>query len=40
MKKADNKKYQVFVSSTREDLIDERRDIAQSILKCDSVYVL
>lgn len=35
MKKADNKKYQVFVSSTREDLIDERRDIAQSILKCD-----
>lgn len=32
-----SKKYQVFVSSTHDDLIDERKEVAQAILKCDCI---
>lgn len=31
----DNKRYQVFVSSTYEDLKEERKEVAQAILECD-----
>lgn len=30
-----NKRYQVFVSSTYTDLIEERKEVTQAILKCD-----
>lgn len=33
MKKEIKKKYQVFISSTYEDLIDERKDVVQAILE-------
>ena len=29
------KRYQVFVSSTYMDLIEERKEVSQAILKCD-----
>ena len=31
------KKYQVFVSSTYEDLIDERRSVSQALLECNCI---
>jgi nucleoside 2-deoxyribosyltransferase len=30
-----SKKYQVFVSSTYEDLVEERKEVSQAILECD-----
>ncbi len=32
-----NKKYQVFISSTQQDLRDERRDIMEALLKCKCI---
>jgi len=32
-----NKKYQVFVSSTYNDLIEERKSITQTLLECDCI---
>lgn len=31
------KKYQIFVSSTHDDLIDERKEVTEAILKCDCI---
>ena len=31
------RKYQIFVSSTYEDLKDERKEVVQAILKCNCI---
>lgn len=31
------RKYQVFVSSTHDDLIDERKEVTEAILRCDCI---
>ena len=36
-KEKSSKKYQEFVSSTYDDLIDERKEVTQAILKCDCI---
>lgn len=34
-----NKKYQVFISSTYEDLIEERKEVVQAVLACSCIPV-
>ena len=33
----EEKKYQVFVSSTYEDLVEERKEVVQAILECGCI---
>lgn len=36
-KKTQTRKYQIFVSSTHDDLIDERKEVTEAILRCDCI---